>query len=217
MSNLELGVIGNCHGAALIDRQARIVWWCFPRLDGDPVLCRLLQGDREVGFADVLLERQVATEQNYIGNSAVLATVLTDSAGNQVRIVDYMPRFKQFDRSFRPPQLIRRIEPLKGLPRIILRVRPMFNYGATAPQRVPGSNHIRFLSPDGSLRVSTNAPISYIDAETPFVLTDPVTMIMGPDESLQDSIVRVGSEFLERTLAYWADWTRALAIPFEWQ
>ncbi|MGE4013447.1 MAG: glycoside hydrolase family 15 protein, partial [Alphaproteobacteria bacterium] len=175
------------------------------------------QGDREVGFADVLLERQVATEQNYIGNSAVLATVLTDSAGNQVRIVDYMPRFKQYERSFRPPQLIRRIEPLKGLPRIILRVRPMFNYGATAPQRVPGSNHIRFLSPDGSLRVSTNAPISYIDAETPFVLTDPVTMIMGPDESLQDSIVRVGSEFLERTLAYWADWTRALAIPFEWQ
>jgi GH15 family glucan-1,4-alpha-glucosidase len=43
--NLELGVIGNCEIAALIDGAARIVWGCLPRLDGDPAFCALLTRD----------------------------------------------------------------------------------------------------------------------------------------------------------------------------
>ena len=31
MSNLELGIIGNCMYSALIDRKGRIVWCCLPR------------------------------------------------------------------------------------------------------------------------------------------------------------------------------------------
>jgi hypothetical protein len=31
--NLELGVIGNCEIAALIDGAGRIVWGCLPRLE----------------------------------------------------------------------------------------------------------------------------------------------------------------------------------------
>ena len=37
MSTLDLGVIGNGTVAALIDSSATINWWCFPRLDSDPV------------------------------------------------------------------------------------------------------------------------------------------------------------------------------------
>jgi hypothetical protein len=43
--DLELGVIGNCEVAALIDAWGRIVWACLPRLDGDPVFCGLLKRD----------------------------------------------------------------------------------------------------------------------------------------------------------------------------
>ena len=45
LSSLDLGVIGNCSVAALVDRKARIVWSCFPRLDADPVFCALLDND----------------------------------------------------------------------------------------------------------------------------------------------------------------------------
>ena len=38
--------------------MARLVWWCFPRLDSDPVFCRLLAGDEEKGFFDVVLAGQ---------------------------------------------------------------------------------------------------------------------------------------------------------------
>ena len=43
--SLELGVIGNCEVAALIDEAASIVWCCLPALDGDPAFCALLSRD----------------------------------------------------------------------------------------------------------------------------------------------------------------------------
>lgn len=41
---LDLAVIGNGRTAALLEPSSRIVWWCLPRYDGDPVFCRLLSG-----------------------------------------------------------------------------------------------------------------------------------------------------------------------------
>ena len=40
---MNYGVIGNCQVAALVDEQARMVWACLPRPDGDPVFSCLLQ------------------------------------------------------------------------------------------------------------------------------------------------------------------------------
>ncbi|HSJ41871.1 MAG TPA: trehalase-like domain-containing protein, partial [Xanthobacteraceae bacterium] len=44
---LDLAVIGNGRTAALVDPTARLVWWCYPRFDRDPIFCRLLAGDEE--------------------------------------------------------------------------------------------------------------------------------------------------------------------------
>src|SRR5258706_9497067 len=141
---LDLAVIGNGRTAALVDPTARIVWWCFPRFDSNPVLCRLLAGDEEKGFSDVVLDNMVDYKSEYLRNSAVVSTVLTDSHGNAVRITDFAPRHRQYGRIFRPPQLVRIIEPIAGLPRITIRVRPTFDYGAPTTHSSLGSNHIRF-------------------------------------------------------------------------
>ena len=34
---LDLAVIGNGRTAALVDPTARLVWWCYPRFDRDPM------------------------------------------------------------------------------------------------------------------------------------------------------------------------------------
>ncbi len=47
--------------------------------------------------------------------------------------------------TYRPPQIIRRIEPLAGLPRIAIRVRPTHDYGRPTTNVVVGSNHIRYI------------------------------------------------------------------------
>ncbi|MFA5899643.1 MAG: glycoside hydrolase family 15 protein [Hyphomicrobium sp.] len=216
-SSLDLAPIGNGRIAALIDTGGRIVWWCFPRLDSDPVFSRLLAGDEEKGFCDVVLHGQVSAQAQYIRNTAIVETVLEDGNGNAVRITDFAPRFMRFERAFHPAQLIRRIEPIRGLPRITIRLRPTSNYGQPAECLAIGSNHMRFGGDSNVLRLTTDAPLSYIAHETPFALTHPLTMVLGPDEPLEASVDGVGREFLERTRNYWLGWVRGLGIPLDWQ
>src|SRR5262245_11025440 len=141
-SALDLGVIGNCRTAALIDTRGRISWWCFPNFDSDPVFSRLLAGDEEKGFCDIVLEGAIEAGASYQRNTAVIETILRDGRGNSVRIIDFSPRFKRFERVFNPPQIFRRIEPLSGLPRIRIRMRPTFDYGVPGKHHSLGSNHI---------------------------------------------------------------------------
>lgn len=219
MNGLDLGVIGNCIVAALIDAQARIVWHCQPRIDGDPVFCGLLEpvaGPNEGRFA-VELDGDVRSERDYIGNSAVLCTTLRDGNDRGVRITDFAPRFRRHDRIFRPPLLIRRLEPVGGVPLVRLRIRPLFDHGAVVPQRIPGSNHLRFVAPAGALRVTTDLPIAALEREAPFALARPAWLVFGPDESFAAPLERTCRDFLEHTLDYWSEWTRYLSVPFEWQ
>jgi GH15 family glucan-1,4-alpha-glucosidase len=214
---LDLAVVGNCRTAALVDTGGRVVWWCFPRFDSDPVFSRLLAGDEEKGFCDVWLEGEAASEAAYVRNTAIVRTLLRDGAGNAVSITDFVPRFRRFERVFNPPQLFRRIEPVVGLPRIKIRVRPTFNYGQPYASRALGSNHIRYSGGIDTLRLTTDAPISYIAQEASFALVKPVTLILGPDEPFEASVDTASLEFLERTRQYWLDWARSLAVPLEFQ
>lgn len=214
---LDLAPIGNGRVAALVDRRGRLVWWCFPRFDSDPVFSRLLAGEEEKGFADILVDGQARSTASYLRNTPILQTVIEDSTGNAVRVTDFAPRFLRFERQFHPAQIFRRIEPLAGLARITIRVRPTCNYGEPCARRVLGSNHIRYFGGQETLRLTTDAPLSYVAHETPFVLTEPVTLVFGTDEPFEASVETVSREFLERTRDFWTNWVRGLGIPLDWQ
>src|SRR6202021_1303084 len=64
--SLDLALIGNCRVAALVNTSGRIVWWCFPRFDSNPAFSRLLAGDEEKGFTDVVLADVAHTKAAYI-------------------------------------------------------------------------------------------------------------------------------------------------------
>src|SRR5262245_66353676 len=100
MNTLDLGLIGNCTISALIDQNGRLAWSCFPRFDGDPVFCSLLNEGKDDGYFDVVLDELAQTEQHYEPNTAVLITRLTDSHGDGVEITDFAPRFHHFGRIF---------------------------------------------------------------------------------------------------------------------
>jgi GH15 family glucan-1,4-alpha-glucosidase len=217
MASLDLGIVGNCTISALIDRQGTIVWSCFPRFDGDPLFCRLLDDDGDRGFYAVELGDLVEVEQKYLPNTAVLVTRLVDRTGAGVEITDFAPRFLQFGRIFRPTTLMRIVRPFGETPRVRIRLRPMFHYGAYRPEITRGSNHIRYVGPDVSVRLTTNAPLTYLLDETPFILEDEIVLMLGPDESLRAGVVETGREFLEQTTAYWRTLTMRLSVPFEWQ
>ncbi|HEU5468631.1 MAG TPA: glycoside hydrolase family 15 protein, partial [Steroidobacteraceae bacterium] len=219
-ASLDLGVTGNCIISALVDREARVVWSCLPRLDGDPVFHALVDNagdDGARGFWSVELTGLERSEQEYVGNTAVLVTRLYSTNGSAVEVTDFCPRFERGGRMFRPQMLVRTVKTLAGTPRITVRLRPSFGYGSIAPAMTHGSNHIRYVSPDRVLRLTSDAPVSYLLAETPFQLERAVHFVLGADETLTESPEQTARDFQELTEAYWRRWTRRLAIPPEWQ
>src|SRR5690242_11106099 len=219
-ASLNLGLIGNCAISALVDARGAIVWCCMPRFDGDPIFHSLL--DSSNGLADdgvlrVELEGFARSEQAYDAGTAILRTRLYDGAGEGIEIVDFCPRFFTRDRPFRPAQLVRRVRPLVGHPRVRFVVRPRGEWGSVVPEVTRGSNHLRFVLPSGTLRLNTDAPLTYLLDSTWTSLYGPVSLMLGPDETLSGGIEETARDFEEQTARYWRHWTRRLALPLEWQ
>jgi GH15 family glucan-1,4-alpha-glucosidase len=100
---------------------------------------------------------------------------------------------------------------------IRIRIRPMYGYGSGRPTRTYGSNHIRYVAPDYVLRLTTDAPVSYVDSESAFALMAPLNLILGSDETVPASVSQLTRDFMERSYDYWVEWCRYLSVPFEWQ
>jgi GH15 family glucan-1,4-alpha-glucosidase len=217
---MNYGVIGNCQVAALIDEQARMVWACLPRPDGDPVFSALLQkegGAASTGVFAVDLVDLTRTEQCYLRNSAIIETRLYDSHGGIVRIVDFAPRFRSRGRVFRPMMFVRSVEPVAGRPTLRLRLRPTSRFGERCEPGIAGSHHVRFSADGMYYRITTDASLAGLVEDRPVVLEQPLHFIIGPDETLQESPAALTREFLGATLSYWQEWVRTLAVPADWQ
>ena len=216
--SLDLGVIGNAAAAALVDRNATIVWQCAPRMDGDPIFCSLLGGNLEEGGDwSITVANLAASEQRYLRNTAVLETVLTDADGNSLKITDFAPRFKALGRIFRPQTVVRIIEPVRGAPRVCVNLRPRHGYGAHRPETTRGTSHIRYLLGDQVFRLTTNAPVEFVERGTAFLVDRPYAFIFGADERLIEAPLSVAGTFLKETVGYWQEWVRYLSVPIDFQ
>ena len=218
--NLDLAMVGNCAISALIDARGRIVWWCLPRFDGEPVFHALL-GSAGAGGDDgifaIELESVQRAEQSYDPGTAIVRTRLYDASGQGIEIADFAPRFELHGRTFRPAQLVRRVAPLQGHPRVRIVVRPRGEWGRVEPVLTRGSNHLRYVLPSTTLRLNTSAPPTYVADGTWFSLHSPLSLLIGPDETLSGGIDETARDFEEMTSLYWRHWTRRLALPLQWQ
>ncbi len=210
-------MVGNCSFSALIDPQGRVVWSCLPRFDGDPVFHALLGGEEGAGAFAIEIENLAESRQYYAPNTAVLHTELWDRDGQGLLITDFAPRFPSRGRFFRPTMLVRRVRPLKGAPRIRVQLTPRFHWGAQTPTITSGSNHIRYVGEQQTLRLQTDASVSHVISHEPFLLTREHNFLLGPDETLEGGVGDTARHFEQETLAYWREWTRRLALPLEWQ
>ncbi len=221
-ATLDLWPIGNCQVSALVDRAGRFVWGCVPRVDGDPAFSSLLDpapraapGAR--GFWEIDLEDCVETQQHYIRNTPILVTRHLDAAGNAVEVVDFCPRYRRAGRMYRPVGYARIVRPVEGSPRIRVRLRPARDWGGADPGRTRGSNHIRYLLDTMTLRLTTTAPIGWIEDERLFRVERPLHFFLGPDESFTEDLRITLETMLDRTIREWQTWVRGLATPYEWQ
>jgi GH15 family glucan-1,4-alpha-glucosidase len=219
-ATLDLAMTGNCQVASLIDANGTHVWTCMPRFDGDPVFSDLMAGSdapNRRGRWGVELLEQASSTQVYERNTAIVETTLTDSQGAVLAITDFCPRFRQYDRNFRPAMLVRIMRRLAGRPRVRMILEPAENYGERLRPGTAGSHHISYAGRDLDLRLTTNASIAMIREQRVFVLEDTLAFVFGPDESVHESVTLLSQRLLDATRDYWNDWVRSLAVPFEWQ
>ena len=140
---MDFALIGNCSFQALIDRQGSVQWLCWPRFDSSFVFGGLLDKERGGEFSVRPEEDEFETEQAYLPNTNILRTVFKSASGS-FELIDFAPRFRQFERSFKPNMLVRRLRRLSGDPRVRVTIRPVYDYGRLKPRGHTASNHIQW-------------------------------------------------------------------------
>jgi GH15 family glucan-1,4-alpha-glucosidase len=206
----DLGLIGNCQFSALVERSGAVVWCCLPRFDSEPVFSTLLDA-REGGVFLVGPAGGELGVQRYLDNSNVLETTF-EAPGGAFRVRDFAPRFIQYDRPFRPTQLIRIVEPLSGTPRIRVHCRPRLGWSKQPAPETRGSNHVRFQGFPEQLRLTTDIPLSYLSGQ-PFALTDRRHLVLSWGSPVEEPLPGLCSRFLQDTLRYWQRWVKECDVP----
>ena len=206
----HLGVIGNCQFSALIERTGEVVWCCLPRFDSEPVFSTLLD-TREGGKFVVGPADGEPGEQSYMDNTNILKTTFETRSG-KFQVTDFAPRFEQYDRIFRPTQLIRIVEPIDGTPRIRVECEPRLGWPKALPVCLNGSNHVRFEGFESQLRLTTDIPLSYLNGQ-PFTLTGKRHLVLTWGAPVEEPLQPLSERFLSETQRYWQRWVKQCSIP----
>lgn len=205
------GLIGNCAYIAHIEKNTNISWLCLPRFDSDFIFGGMLDREKGGEFTVFPESEEFESSQVYLENTNILKTTVL-SGEESYTVTDFAPRFKNFDRYYRPLMVVRKIEALTGSPKIRICCKPRADRGARALKPSMGSNHISFAGMDQELRLSTNASLSYIMDEKAFLLTKPVYLVLTYGQPLEAPIETTCERFLHATTAYWHGWVKSTSI-----
>jgi GH15 family glucan-1,4-alpha-glucosidase len=210
MNLADLGLIGNCQCSALIDRSGSVVWSCLPRFDSEPVFGHLLDPNDGGSFAIGSSSGSLGA-QEYLSNTNVLVTRFEDADGS-FRIIDFFPRFRVHERSFRPTKLVRIVEPLDGSPRIRVRCDPRLGWSKARTKIEVGSHHVSYGGYEVELRLTTDVPLSYLDGR-PFALTERRHFVLAWGAPVEEPLPPLCDRFLGETTGYWRKWVKRCNVP----
>ncbi|MGE3174389.1 MAG: glycoside hydrolase family 15 protein [Planctomycetota bacterium] len=209
-----LGLIGNCSYNALVD-EGKIVWLCWPRFDSSFVFGGLLDEERGGAFSiEPTAEGRVSVD--YLENTNILRT---EFRGDDwaFEVLDFAPRFLRFDRWYRPTMLVRIVRPLMGEPRVRIRCEPVYDYGRKQPQCWAASNHLQYGGLPAPVRLTTNAPLTYIGSGQPFLLTRDLHLVLTWGDPLEAPLEETAEAFLVQTRDSWRRWVKSGRVPREYQ
>ena len=125
----DYALIGDCHGAALVSREAGIHWYAPLRFDDDPVFFRLLDHARG-GAWEIEVEATRRISREYLPDTAILRTRFETATG-VLDLLDYMPVGRKREAGVHdyvsltaPGWLVRRAECRSGEVFVRMRVAP---------------------------------------------------------------------------------------------
>lgn len=211
---MEYGIVGNCAFSALIDHGS-IEWLCFPRMDSDFIFGGLLDKEKG-GYFSIESEDSCDVSMKYIDNTNVLETRFTTPRGS-FSIIDFAPRFEQYERYFKPTMLVRIIRLIEGEPLIRIRCQPVGSRGEKKLSKYSASNHIAFGGASAPLRLTTNAPLTSILEERIFLLRHDLHLVLSFGHPLEEELEETAEKFLRKTVTYWRKWVKHTRVPRDYQ
>lgn len=207
----DYGVIGNCAFTAHIKKDTNVSWMCWPRFDSSFLFGKLVDDKKGGEFSIKPENRAFNSDQYYVENTNVLCTEVNCEEGSY-RVTDFAPRFYQYERYYKPLMLIRKIEPLSGVPSIKVICHPRGDYGQIIPQQSLGSSHIRYLGFDSHVRLTTNISLNYVIEDQSFVLNETKYLVLTYGPPLEAGLKETAESFLSKTIEYWRRWIKTASV-----
>lgn len=130
----DYGLLANCNGSALVNREGSIDWLCIPRFDSPAIFARLL--DPNAGHWSITPVGGFQTERAYLPGTLVLETTFITPSG-RVRLLDtlaFAPGQRVHDLGLESPhEVLRLVEVIAGTVELQMELAPRPEYGLIQP------------------------------------------------------------------------------------
>jgi hypothetical protein len=80
------------------------------------------------------------------------------------------------------------------------------------PAREFGSHDVAFNGYEASLRLTTDAPLSYLDG-APFALSERRHFVLSWGAPVEEPLAPLCQRFLSKTIEYWHQWVKHSDVP----
>lgn len=207
----DSGIIGNGSYIAHINRNADIVWLCWPNFDSSPIFGSLI--DNRCGTFELIPNsKSVKTNQIYIENTNILRTEIQTETGS-FAVVDFAPRYYEkgclkYSRNF-----FRKIIPLSGDIKIKIKISPSYNYGNIKLDSKVYSDHITYESQSFQIHLLSNISLNQIEMGSYFHLTQAIYIGLFELYSNSISLIEMIEDEYSKTKTYWQNWVKHCTIP----
>lgn len=219
----DYGLIGDCHGAALVSRHGSIDWYCAPRFDAQPCFGRLLDWEDGGHCSISPTADEYEGARAYVPDTMVLETLFRTATGS-VRILDFLAILDQNSRDPRP-HLIRLVDGIDGVVELAVELSPCFDFGEVKPWiRHRGNGAYTAVGGDHGLVIGSDIPLAP-DGRFTLAGRIPVHACMRyylsihfqPPAELDEKPVEtvVGAELqhrLEETIVWWKQWSAKVNV-----
>jgi GH15 family glucan-1,4-alpha-glucosidase len=217
----DFALIGDCHSAALVGRDGRIEWACFPRFDSPAVFCAVLD-DKRGGAWSVTATGTTRSSRGYIPETNVLVTTFVTPTGT-LELTDCMPvergNADEPRRIRSHAAIMRHVRCTIGVVEVTVELAPRFEYGAFVPRFGQTS--------ECTAEIVGGADALYVHSTLPLAITDHTVaarwrLAAGeqvwmdavwrpsyePKTQTQDPAAHAleGARRLDSTIAFWRTW-----------
>ena len=218
----DYAAIGDGRTSALVARDGSIDWLCLPDFDSPTVFARILDADRGGAF-DLAPVAPFEPEREYVDGTNVLRTTF-HTADGVVRVTDALTLA---DTGSLSPlrELVRSVECVSGHVELRWRVEPRFDYARRTPRVAQRAG--RLVSEAGRRAIAVSAwggeePRAVAEGMTgAFRLAAGdrglVTMTVADREPLVFGAREEAEARLERTLAFWREWSARTEYDGPWR